>query len=127
VINSAKLTLMLAIALVFGQLQCAAWCTINTCGLSELNHSSSENMPPCHRHHSDSDKHSPDGPCSHGVVVAAVVDSSAIQTQMPVLVVATLAVEPEANSRTLILGNAFAALTSAPRGSDGRYSPVLRI
>jgi hypothetical protein len=125
--NSAKLTVMLAIALVFGQLQCAAWCTINTCGLSKLNHFSSENVPPCHRHHSDSDKHSPDGPCSHRVVVAAVVDSSAIQSQMPVLVVATLAVEPNANSRTLILGNAFAALTSPPPGSDGLSSLVLRI
>ena len=53
--------------------------------------------------------------------------SSATQSQMPVLVVATLPVEPEANSRTLILGNAFAALTSPPPGSDGLSSLVLRI
>ena len=125
--NSAKLTVMLAIALVFGQLQCAAWCTINTCGLSEPNRSSSESVPPCHRQHSDSDKHSPDGPCSHGVVVAAAVDSSAAQGQIPVFAVATLPIEPEANSRTLILGNAFAAPTSSPPGSDGPSSLVLRI
>jgi len=127
VINSAKLTVMLAIALVFGQLQCAAWCVVNTCSVSGLNHYTSENVPPCHRHQSESDKQSTDGLCSHGVVATAAVDSLETQTQMPVLVVTTLPVEPEADSRILIMGNAFATPTSPPSSSDRLSSLVLRI
>jgi len=127
VINSAKLTVMLAIVLVFGQLQCAAWCVVNTCSVSGLNHYTTENVPPCHRHQSESDKQSTDGLCSHGVVATAVVDSLETQSQMPVFVVATLPGEPEANSQILALGNMFATPTSPPSSSDRLSSLVLRI
>jgi len=120
-----KLTIVIAMVLAFGQLQCAAQCAVSTCDFSEP--ASTQNVPPCHRHHSDSSKQSPASPCLHGVAIASVADSSLAQVPVPVLAVATLAVEPESNSRPQIPGNALAALTSSPPGSGGPSSLILRI
>ena len=122
--TSGKLVITLATALVFGQLQCAAWCTVKTCDLSET--TATQKVPPCHRHPGESSKQSPADACSHVVVIASV-DSSAAQAAITLPFAPKLPVEPETNSRSLILGNAFAQLTSSPPGSRGLSSLVLRI
>lgn len=123
---TGKLTIVLAMALVLGQLQCAAWCTVSTYDLAALNSAGSQSVPPCHRHHSDSSKNNP-GPCSHGVVVAGPVNLSAAQTAVPAPMVAILQIQTEGNPSLLISGNQPAALTTLPPGSGGRSSTVLRI
>jgi hypothetical protein len=125
--TSGKLTIVLAMALVFGQLQCAAWCTANTCGFTELSGAGSQNVPPCHRHHGDSSKHSPAAPCSHGPAIASAADFSAAQAPVAAPLVAILSIQLEANPRFPIAGNEPAVLTSSPPGSGGPSSIVLRI
>ena len=127
VMTWGKLTIVLAMALVLGQLQCAAWCTVSTCDLAALNSAGSQNVPPCHRHHSDSSKNNPN-PCSHGVVVvASPVSLSAAQAAVAAPMVAILQIQTQANPRLLISGNQSAALTTSPPASVGRSSAVLRI
>ena len=125
--TSAKLTLVFAMALIFGQLQCAAWCTVSTCGLTELNDANSRNLPPCHSHHSDSGKHSPAAPCSHRVVIARTVDVSAVQAPVAAPLVAILPSQLDATPGLLISGEKSVVVTTSPPGSGGPSSVVLRI
>jgi hypothetical protein len=75
-ITSTKLTVLFAVALVFGQLLCGAQCIVNP--VSE----SSQNMPPCHQHHSDSGKNNSSAPCSHEVLISAAIDQGTVQTSI---------------------------------------------
>jgi hypothetical protein len=122
-----KLTIMLAMALVFGQLQCAAWCTVSACSLPQLSEAESQNVPPCHRHQTDSNHSSPASPCSHGALLANVASFSAAQAPVSAPLEAIPQVQPEANTKVLISGNESAALITSPPGSSGPSSFVLRI
>ena len=124
--TSGKLTLGLAMALIFGQLQCAAWCTVSTRDLTELNGAGTQNIPPCPRHHDDSSRHGPASPCSHGVAIATVASFSAARAPVAAPVVAILSIPPEANPRVLIAANEAGVLTTSPH-SGGLSSIVLRI
>lgn len=124
---TGKLTIALAMALVFGQLQCAAWCTVSACDLTGLNGAGSHNAPPCHRHQSESSKGSPANPCSHGVVIASAASFSAAQAPAAAPLFAILSVQPEANPRILTSGDEAAVLIASPPGSGGPSSVILRI
>lgn len=124
---TGKLTILLAMALVFGQLQCAAGCTVSACDLTQLSEAGSHNMPPCHRHDTDSSKNNPASSCSHGFVIASVAGFSAAQTHVAAPLVAILSVRPEMNPRALVSGNESAVLTTSPPGSGGPSPLVLRI
>jgi hypothetical protein len=123
---TGKLTIILAMVLVFGQLQCAAWCMASASDLAQLSEAGSHNVPPCHRHQSDSSK-SPVSPCSHGAVTVNVASFSAAQAPLAAPLAAILAVSPEANARVPISGNESAVLIVSPPGSGGASSLVLRI
>ena len=127
VITSGRLTIMLALALVFVQLQCAAQCSVSTCDLTELNRSSSKDGPPCHRHHSDSSTRNHAGPCAQGISIAATADFSAAQASVGAPLVALQPVQPEASPSPVISENEAALSLSSPPGSAGRSSRVLRI
>jgi hypothetical protein len=122
---TGKLAIVVAMALTLGQLECAAQCAVSTCDVSLP--ASTQNLPPCHRHHSDSSKQSPVSPCLHGVAIANVADSSLAHVAAPVLMVASLIVELQSNSQPPMPGSTFAALTSSPPGSGGPSSLILRI
>jgi hypothetical protein len=124
-----KLVIILAMALVFGQLQCAAGCTLSACDLTQLSQAGSHNVPPCHRHHhhTDSSKNNPASSCSHGFVIASVAGFSTVQAHVAAPLVAILSVQPEMNPRALISGNESAVLITSPPGSGSPSSLVLRI
>jgi len=124
---TGKLTIILAIALVFGQLQCAAWCTLGAYSLTQLSEAGSQKAPPCHRHQTDSNKGSPASPCTHGVGIAGAASFSTAQATVAAPLVAILTVEPEMSPRALISADESAVLTTSPPGSDGPSFPVLRI
>jgi hypothetical protein len=124
---TGKLTFVLAMALVFGQLQCVAWCTASASDLTQLNEAGSHNVPPCHRHQSDSSKSNPVSPCSHGAVTAKVAGFSTAQAPLAAPLVAILSVLPVADARALISGNESAVLITSPPDSGGPSSLVLRI
>jgi hypothetical protein len=124
---TGKLTIVLAMALVFGQLQCAAGCTLSACDLTQLSQAGSRNAPPCHRHHTDSSKNNPATSCSHGFVIASVAGFPAAQAPLAAPLVAILSVQPETNPRALISGNESAVSITSPPGSGGPSSLVLRI
>jgi hypothetical protein len=124
---TGKLTIALAIALVFGQLQCVAWCTVSASDLTQLSEAGSHNVPPCHRHQTDSNKSSPASPCTHGVVSAGAASFSTAQASVAAPLVAILSVQPEMDPRALISGDESAVLITSPPGSGGPCSLVLRI
>jgi hypothetical protein len=126
VMLSGKLTVALAMVLAFGQLQCAAVCTVSTCDLTQMNGGGSQDAPPCHRHNGDSSKHSP-GQCPHGIVTANAADLSPAQAHPAPLAIAILTVRAEVNPRLLPAGDEFAVLHTAPPGSSGPSTLVLRI
>jgi hypothetical protein len=124
---TGKLTSVLAMALVFSGLQCAAWCTVSACGLTQPSEAGSHNVPPCHGQHTDSSKNSPAVPCSHGIVIANVATLSVAQAPVAAPLVAIFPVQPETSRGVLISGNESAVLTPLPPGSGGPSSSVLRI
>jgi len=73
-ITSGKLTILLAMTLVFVELHCTALCAVNTCHVGEQ--SRKQDVPPCHRHQSDSSKQSPSDPCDHGIAVGTTAMST---------------------------------------------------
>ena len=64
----AKFVVLVAIALLFAQLQCAAACAAHLCGADSDKRSS---LPPCHRHHAPSRDRTPDS-CPHQTAAPAV-------------------------------------------------------
>jgi hypothetical protein len=127
VVTSGKLMVVLAMALVLGQLQCAAWCAVRTCDLTDLNHAGTQNVPPCHRHQDDSSQNRPAGPCAHGVVIASPADVSAARGTATPPAAAILAIQPEASLESPISSNASAVLSASAFGPVGRPFAVLRI
>ena len=124
---TGKLTIVLAMALVFVQLRCVAWCATSAADLTQLSEAGSHNIPPCHRHQSDSSKSSPISPCTHGVVIASAASFSTTQAPVVAPLVAILSAQPEANPTVLISGDESAVLITSPPGSGGPSSLVLRI
>ena len=124
---TGKLTFVLAMALVFGQLQCVAWCTASASDLAQLSEAGGHNVPPCHRHQSDSSKSSPVSPCSHGAVTAKVAGFSTAQAPLAAPLVAILSVLPVADARALISDNESAVLLTSPHDPGGPSPLVLRI
>ncbi len=124
---TGKLTFVLALALVFAQLQCVAWCTVNASDLTQLTEAASHKVPPCHRHQSESSQSSPAGPCSHGAVIASVANFSATQALVGAPLAAILAAQPEASARVPISANESAVTIVSPPGSGGASSLVLRV
>jgi len=116
--TSAKLTLVVALALIFGQLQCVALCAAS----QPVNQS----LPPCHSHQSDSSKENPASSCSQWAVIAVTTNLAAAQTQIAPLEVAI----PSASEAIWTSPPAmteFAVRTASPPGSHGLSSLVLRI
>lgn len=67
-----KFTVALTLALVFGQVQCVALCVLDDCNFGgSMNQ---QNVPPCHRHSSNSDSHK-SAPCEHRVVAAVLPEA----------------------------------------------------
>jgi len=125
--TSGKITFLFAMALILGQLQCAAWCAVNTCDLTAGNTAGAQNVPPCHRHQNDSSQQSPAGRCAHGVGIASPADFSAERGTAAPPPVAILAIQPEANPDSLISSNESAVPGISAPSSIGRPSAVLRI
>src|SRR5579864_1857985 len=123
---TGKPIIVVAMALVFSGLQCAAWCTVSACDLTGLNGAGSHNVPPCHRHQSESSKSSPANPCSHGIVIAGVASFSAAQAPAATPLVAIQSVQPEANPTVVTPGDESAVLIASPPGSSGSSSVILR-
>jgi hypothetical protein len=124
---SGNLTILFATALVFGQLQCAAWCTFSTCDFTELNRATSQNVPPCHRHHNDSSPQSPAAPCAHGVVIAGSADFSAAQAAVGCPLAAIHSIQPEVNPTLLASSSDSAVLIASPPASGDSSPIVLRV
>ena len=61
-----KFIVILAMAILFAQLQCVAGCAGDPCSNDA---SRTESVPPCHQHHNDADHGS--GPCARHVIVSA--------------------------------------------------------
>jgi hypothetical protein len=122
---TGKLTVVLAMALVFAQLQCAAWCTVSLCDLGQVSEGGSHNVPPCHRHRTDSSKNLPASSCSHGVVIVSVASFSTAQAPVAVPLAATLSVQPE--FARALSGNDSAVLIASPPGAGDPFPLVLRI
>jgi len=130
---AGKLAVVIAMVLVFGQLQCAVWCTGSRCDLTDLAGPGSSSAPPCHRNHTDSSKHSdsskqsPADSCSPRTVVAVAADFSATQGVVAAPLVAIQPNQLDVNARPLILDNESAVLIASPPGSGVSSSIVLRI
>jgi len=122
-----KPIIVVAMALVFSGLQCAAWCTVSACDLMRPSEAGSHNVPPCHRQHTDPSKNSPAHPCTHGIAIANVASFSAAQAPAATPLVAILSVQPEANPTVLTPGDESAVLIASPPGSGGPSSVILRI
>ena len=69
---------LIAIVVVFAQVQCVAACADSACADAAKR----ESMPPCHRHHnpsSDQDSSS----CVHEALSAASIPQQAVQVELP--------------------------------------------
>jgi hypothetical protein len=124
---SGKLAAWLVVAVVFGQLQCASWCVVDTCARTTPEHAD-RSVPPCHRSHSDSSKgssqHTTPDACSHQIASAAVV-TPAFPAAAPAL--AILPAHVQANFEFVFTGYASAVPISSPPGAGNPAFSVLRI
>jgi hypothetical protein len=105
----AKL-IVVAIALLFAQLECVAACAGQLCS-GDFSHS--ESLPPCHRHHGHSHDQSPVS-CAHPVVGALAAAPDTLQLDAP----AVLLLSPEA----AISGGSPAETRTTALNSSG-FSP----
>lgn len=120
----AKLIVVIAVAVVFAQLQCVAACTADLCG-ADLGQT--ESVPPCHKHHDHSHDQAPSS-CSFHLIVAQATAPDAPQSDIPVLSVHGLAATVSAILR--IDGDSWIASLSdpSPPGTTALLSStVLRV
>jgi len=77
-----KLIIVIAIAMVFAQLQCVAACASNWCG-PDL--TKSQSLPPCHRHHDHSQDRTP-ASCVHQLTNPEATPPHVVQMRAPIMV-----------------------------------------
>ena len=129
---AGKLASWLAVLVVFGQLQCAAACVGDLCLETNPGHAREDaapNLPPCHRSHSPSGKHT--GPSS-GHTNACSHEATANALLAPVLsLAAPAAAEMPADFEPVLLAAAIGLWPeipiSSPPVADLVTSAVLRI
>jgi hypothetical protein len=111
----SKLTMWLALAVVFTTVQCISACTLEACNQAQ-------NLPPCHKHH-DSRKSEP---CSHQAVLANAFSlPPAPVAPAPVLVIAAIALP--IHSVALVPRHAPCEDAVSPPGLTNLGSVILRI
>ena len=65
-----KLTIAMAFLLCLSQLECVVLCAAESCPSAQT--SKTQNIPPCHRHQSDSGTQK-SAPCGHQIVASAAI------------------------------------------------------
>jgi hypothetical protein len=120
--SRASQIVLVAMALLFGQLQCVAACASQLCGRDFK----TEQAPPCHRHHDHSHDQTP-GSCTHQPIVLPAASPHTLQLDAPILsalsVVATMSSALPADTWARALGlSAF-----SPPELKTLSSTVLRI
>jgi hypothetical protein len=111
---------LIAIVVVFAQVQCVAACTDGACADAAKR----ESMPPCHRHHSHSNDRDSSS-CVNQTLSAAGIPQQAVHVEFPA------SVAPVSGTSTGIdrdtWGNPPYPSNSSPPGTAGLSSVVLRI
>ena len=122
-VRICKLTFVLAVALVAYQAECVMSCTVDACAFGGS--SSSQNLPPCHRHHKDSQN---PAPCSHQFISTTALSPLLTHDLGP-----TVSVGPSFASTSsfefplAVSGDAPLAQTTSPPGVPLLASSILRI
>jgi hypothetical protein len=119
----ARFIVVVAVAVVFPQLQCAAACASQLCG---TDNSRSGSLPPCHRHHDYSHNRAP-ARCPHHMITAPAISPQAVRVEAPVFPVVGLAAPAPAVYPAGAQTSAYDSLSSSPPASGSLSVVVLRI
>jgi hypothetical protein len=113
---------LIAIVVVFVQVQCVAACAGDACtGAAKR-----ESTPPCHRHHNHSNDQDP-ALCGHQTLSAPAIPQQAVHVEFPAFVALGAAGSTFAVILTETWGHPLYASNFSPPGIAGLSSVVLRI
>lgn len=122
--SRTKLIVLVAMALLFAQLQCTAACATQLCKSDSNN---SESLPPCHRHHHSPSHDQTSGSCVHQIVVVPTPSQQLLQMEMPPFPVMNAGKTVFADFLADSGANAQSHLAPSPPGFESISSVVLRI
>jgi hypothetical protein len=114
---------LVAIVVVFAQVQCVATCTDGACADAAKR----ESIPPCHRHHNHSNDQDP-ASCAHQTLSAMAIQQQAVHVEFPAF--GALGAAASGTSAAIphdASGNPPYPLNFSPPGTAGLSSVVLRI
>src|ERR1700730_17072443 len=117
---SGRFTIAIASLLFLSQLQCMFQCAAEGCPSAPT--SKTSNVPPCHRHQSDSGTQK-SAPCEHQIVASAAILPDAPQVD-------GIAASPATFSLNFTLqdfGNTRVQRAAGPPDENGTLSVILRI
>jgi hypothetical protein len=123
-VSGAKSIIAVTVVLLFGQLHCVADCASDLC---PKDRASSESLPPCHRHHDQSQDRNQRS-CSVEGVVSSATAPDVQHFDTPVFLVLGLApAVPAALVPADAAARVFDSSDGSPPGSPGISSLILRI
>jgi len=117
---SGRFTIAIASLLFLSQLQCVVLCAAEGC--PSATSSNTQNVPPCHRHQSDSGTHK-SAPCGQQVVASSAILPDAPQVYGATASPAILSL----NFTWQDFGNTLGQRTARPPDENGPLSVILRI
>jgi hypothetical protein len=128
-VSKGKLSVVIVFALVLANIQCAAFCAVESCSGGGIASTPLAGGPPCHQHHHAPSKQAPaSSPCGHQVVVQADAAQAPV---MPVLTASVVVMDLPAGSLdgfpSLPDVEALAASAPSPPGLSILSTVVLRI
>lgn len=123
----SKIVGALVIALVMVNIQCVAFCAVESCGTGGAEPmSNSAGVAPCHEHHREAPGSRHSQPCSHQIVPAAVTTARLAHHMTLDNVVAALPID-SSSAFALTTDGRIPAHVLSPPGQHRLSSPVLRI
>jgi hypothetical protein len=127
IVLRVRLSVLIVAALVFANIQCAAFCAVESCATSGTSATPVAGASSCHQHHTAPGKPTP-APCGHQVVVQADTAQAAVTLVFTAsVVVMDLPAGPLAAFTSLPGVETLAARAPSPPGLSLPSSVVLRL
>jgi hypothetical protein len=125
-VSKGRLTILLIFALVLLNIQCAAFCTVESCNGTGTVSAPGSNVPPCHRHQ-DAPGKQPPAPCSHRLIQAVGATARVAHDPPAGDPAAGSPVVSSFASSPALAVDILSARAASPPGPDRISSVILRI